>query len=66
MQGDFKQKLITYFKGVRAEWGKITWPQKNQIISETVIVIIVVAIFTVVVFLMDIIFRGLLGLIPGR
>ena len=62
-QTDMKQALITYFKGVKAEWGKISWPQKQQIIAETGIVLAVVAFFTVVVYFMDIIFKALLGLI---
>lgn len=60
----FKDSVISYFKGVRAEWGKISWPQKPQIIGETIIVLLVVVFFTVVVYLMDIIFKTLLGLIP--
>ena len=59
----FKEGLITYFKGVKAEWGKVTWPEKNQIVAETLIVVFVVAVFTIAVYLMDIIFKGLLGLI---
>ena len=58
-----KDGLIIYFKGVKAEWGKVTWPEKNQIVVETGIVVFVVAVFTVVVYLLDIIFKGLLGLI---
>ena len=60
----FKEKIVTYFKGVKSEWGKISWPQKPQIISETVIVSIVVIFFTIVIFLMDVIFKGILGIIP--
>lgn len=60
----FKESVVLYFKGVRAEWGKVSWPQKQQIIGETIIVFIVVAFFTVVVFIMDLIFKGILGLIP--
>ncbi len=62
-QTDFKQAIITYFKGVKAEWGKVSWPQKQQVIVETGIVLAVVAFFTIVVYLMDIIFKFLLGLI---
>ena len=62
-QTDFKQSVITYFKGVKAEWGKVSWPQKQQVIAETGIVLAVVIFFTVVVYLMDIIFKFLLGLI---
>ncbi len=60
---DFKQALITYFKGVKAEWGKVSWPTRQQVIAETGIVLAVVTFFTVVVYLMDIIFKFLLGLI---
>lgn len=63
-QTSFKDGMITYFKGVKAEWGKISWPQKNQIIFETGVVIFVVVAFTIIVYLMDIIFKGLLGLLP--
>ena len=55
--------LVTYFKGVKSEWGKVTWPEKNQIVVETLIVVFVVAAFTFAVYIMDIIFKGLLGLI---
>jgi len=58
-----KESIIAYFKGVKSEWGKVTWPEKNQIIVETGIVVFVVAAFTIIVYLMDIVFKGLLGLI---
>ena len=60
---DFKTSTITYFKGVKAEWGKVSWPQKQQVIAETGIVLAVVVFFTIVVYLMDIVFKFLLGLI---
>ena len=60
---DFKEKLITYFKGVKSEWSKVSWPTRKQVGVETVIVILVVAFFTIVVYFMDIIFKALLGLI---
>ena len=52
----FKDAVITYFKGVKSEWGKVTWPEKNQIVVETGIVVFVVTAFTIIVYLMDIIF----------
>ena len=53
----------TYFRGVRTECGKITWPEKRQVVAETLFVVVIVFVFTVAVYLMDIIFNGLLGLI---
>ncbi|MBQ3818817.1 preprotein translocase subunit SecE, partial [bacterium] len=31
--------IKTYFKGVRSEWGKISWPEKRQVVVETMFVI---------------------------
>ncbi len=55
--------IQTYLKGVRAEWGKIIWPERRQVIAETIFVIAIVFVFTVSVYLMDLIFKGLFGLI---
>lgn len=55
--------IQTYLRGVRTEWGKINWPEKRQVITETVFVIIIVFVFTLAIYLMDIIFKGLLGFI---
>ena len=60
---NLKDSLATYFKGVKAEWGKVSWPTKKQVIFETGVVLAVVTFFTIVVYLMDIIFKRLLDLI---
>ena len=54
-------KIIEYFKGVKAEWGKITWPERKQVIAQTIIVIVVVIAFTLYTYGADIIFRGILN-----
>lgn len=53
--------MINYFRGVRSEWGKINWPERRQVIAETIFVIVIVFVFTVSIYLMDLIFKGLLG-----
>ena len=63
LKNDFKKEMTAYFKGVKSEWGKVSWPTKKQVMVETVIVLIVVTFFTLVVYFMDIIFKALLGLI---
>ena len=55
--------IRTYFRGVRTDWGKISWPEKRQVVAETLFVIVIVFVFTLAIYLMDIIFKGLLGLI---
>ena len=39
--------IKTYFRGVRTEWGKISWPEKRQVVAETVFVVVIVFVFTV-------------------
>ncbi len=56
-----KNSIVTYFKGVRTEWGKITWPEKHQVIVETFFVVAIVFIFTVFIYVVDIIFNALLS-----
>ena len=56
-----KQSIVTYFRGVRTEWGKITWPEKNQVVVETVFVIAIIFVFTVFIYVVDILFNALLG-----
>ena len=59
----FIDSIKRYFRGVRAEWGKITWPERRQVITETIFVIVIVTVFTVAIYAMDIIFKFLLGFI---
>ncbi len=61
-----KEGLTSYLKGVKSEWGKITWPERKQVIYETFVVLGVVIFFTVFVYILDIIFKGLFQLIPSR
>ena len=58
-QLDIVKDTKTYFKGVKSEWGKITWPLRQQVFMETIIVLIVVAVITAFVYLVDIGFKGL-------
>ena len=60
------ETIKTYFKGVRAEWGKISWPERRQVFAETFFVVIIVAVFTVSIFLMDLFYKWVLGFIPQR
>ena len=52
-----------YFKGVKTEWGKVSWPEKRQVVFETLSVIVIVFVFTLAIYIMDLLFKGLLSLI---
>ena len=58
--------ITTYLKGVRSEWGKINWPERRQVFVETLFVVVIVVVFTVSVYFMDVIFKWVLGFIPHR
>ncbi len=58
-QPSIVKDLKSYFKGVKSEWGKITWPFRQQVVVETIVVLIVVAFITSVVYVIDIGFKGL-------
>ena len=55
--------IVSYFKGVKAEWGKITWPERQQVVLETFFVIAIVFVFTLFIYFADKIFGWLLSLI---
>ncbi|HIS87818.1 TPA: preprotein translocase subunit SecE [Candidatus Avigastranaerophilus faecigallinarum] len=56
------EKIVTYFKGVKAEWGKITWPEKKQVISQTIVVLVIVIAFTIYTYGLDLLFKFI---VPG-
>jgi preprotein translocase subunit SecE len=60
---DAMESIKAYFKGVKAEWGRISWPERRQIIAETISVMVIVFVFTVAIYCMDLIFKGLLSLV---
>ena len=57
------ESIKTYFKGVKAEWGRVSWPDKSQVVGETISVIVIVAAFTVAILVMDVVFKWILGYI---
>ena len=60
---NMKEDFIAYLKSVKLEWGKISWPQKQQVFVETLYVIVVTFVFTIAILLMDSIFSGILKLL---
>ena len=56
-----KNAIVNYFRGVRTEWGKITWPEKHQVVVETFFVVAIVFVFTVFIYFVDIIFNAILS-----
>lgn len=59
----FADAIKTYFHGVKQEWGKVTWPERHQVFVETCFVVAIVFVFTLAIYLMDLIYKGLFSLI---
>lgn len=65
--GSQVQSLVAYLKGVRSEWGKISWPTWPQIWGQTIIVLVMVSVMTLGLFIIDYSIHWLITLItPHR
>ena len=53
----------SFFKGVKSEWRKITWPSKETLFRETTAVIIISVVLGAVIALVDAVINAGLGLI---
>ena len=56
-------EIQNYLRGVKQEWGKITWPEAPVIFSETLFVLAIICAFTVGILVIDLIYKTLFGLI---
>lgn len=63
MSNAIVESIKNYFKGVKTEWGRVSWPDRRQVTVETISVIIIVFVFTVAIYLIDVVFKGILGFI---
>ncbi|MFA7302667.1 MAG: preprotein translocase subunit SecE [Candidatus Paceibacterota bacterium] len=57
--------LTTYLKHVRAEFVHIVWPTRQTAISHTLVVILIAAVITVLVGLLDFAFAGIVSRVVG-
>jgi len=47
------QRLMTYFKGVRSEMRKVVWPDREEVVNSSIIVIVTIVFFTLFVLVID-------------
>ncbi|EYE87533.1 preprotein translocase subunit SecE [Fervidicella metallireducens AeB] len=52
--------MAKYFRDVKAEFKKITWPSRDNVVKTTGTVLGVMAFFTVIIWLYDLIFSNAL------
>jgi preprotein translocase subunit SecE len=61
-----KTGLIAYLKGVRQEFSKVVWPTREELTTNTIVVIVTVVVFSLAFWLIDTGFlaalKGILGI----
>ena len=62
---NFGARVSKFFRDTKSELKKVVWPSKADIKTNTVVVLVTVAIAAVVMIALDAIFGGILGLIIG-
>jgi len=62
-----QNRIVKFFKEIKSELKKVTWPSGKQVVNNTAIVIAVVAIVGVIIAILDTIFQwGLFKLLLNR
>lgn len=59
-------KLIRFVREVRQEVSKVTWPTRQEVLTTTMMVLILVTLIALFLFAADNIFAALLNLLLGR
>ena len=62
---NFGARVSKFFRDTKSELKKVVWPSKADVKTNTMVVLITVAVAAVVMILLDAIFGGILGLIIG-
>ena len=62
---NFGARVSKFFRDTKSELKKVVWPSKADVKTNTIVVLITVAVAAVVMILLDAIFGGLLSLILG-
>ena len=62
---NFGARISKFFRDTKSELKKVVWPSKEDVKTNTIVVLVTVAIAAVVMILLDAIFGGILGLIIG-
>lgn len=61
----FSANIAKFFRDTKSELKKVVWPSKADVKTNTIVVLVTVAIAAVVMIALDAIFGGILGLIIG-
>ena len=62
---NFGARVSKFFRDTKSELKKVVWPSKADVKTNTIVVLVTVAIAADVMLLLDAIYGGILGLIIG-
>lgn len=60
------KKTAEYFKGIKAEIKKVTWPTRKELAKHTLVVIAACIFIALLLWVLDTAFHGLFSLILGK
>ena len=60
-----KKSLLRFFRESKAEMKKVTWPSKEQLIHNTVVILVFIAVVTMVLSALDIGFSKLFQMLTS-
>ncbi len=55
--------LVSFLRDTQAELKKVTWPTKQELISNTIVVLIAVVLCAVLIYVIDTVFSVIFGLL---
>ncbi len=58
-----KNKALKFFRETKSEMKKVSWPSKNQLFHNTIVILAFVIIVTIILSLLDVGFEKLLSFI---
>ena len=59
-------KIAVFFKDVKLEMSKVSWPTKDELISSTVVVLVSLSILTIFIGICDIVLSKVVNIIMAR
>ena len=60
-----KKSLLKFFRESKAEMKKVTWPSKEQLIHNTVVILVFIAVVTIILSALDIGFSKLFQMLTN-
>jgi preprotein translocase subunit SecE len=57
------RRVVRFFREVRIEMGKVTWPDRQELVQSTIVVLVAVAIAAAYIGVFDLIWSSLVNLV---